>query len=364
MSLSKNTKNTRSVRFSRGKSTVIFVSVLIILIVPFVTHAGIFAFISDLFGGQRVSAESQVYIESKTDTNSESMSLLTSPISVDPSLKPSSQLAVVGDEALLPEVGPSTSAPDAIDNLNGQISVYTVRSGDTLSGIASMFDVSANTILWANDLTRSSTLKVGQTLVILPMSGVIHTVVKGDTLQTIAKKYTGDIDEIALFNDIKVTATLSVGDKIMIPDGEMSYSTRPSTVAGAASNPTEKLIVSAGGPSYDGYYQKPFLTGTKTQGLHGYNAVDYGMPVGSPIYAAASGVVLISKSSGYNGGYGDYIVIKHPNNTQTVYGHLSQPVVFAGQNVTQGQLIGYSGNTGKSTGAHLHFEVRGAKNPF
>jgi murein DD-endopeptidase MepM/ murein hydrolase activator NlpD len=147
----------------------------------------------------------------------------------------------------------------------------------------------------------------------------------------------------------------------MIPDGEVSSPLRPVT---SSNHPTEKLIVSAGGPAYDGYYMKPFIVGTKTQGLHGYNAVDYGMPVGSPIYAAAAGTVIISKSSGYNGGYGKYIVIEHQNSTQTLYGHLSNPIVSVGQSVIQGQLIGYSGNTGKSTGPHLHFEVRGAKNPF
>jgi murein DD-endopeptidase MepM/ murein hydrolase activator NlpD len=92
--------------------------------------------------------------------------------------------------------------------------------------------------------------------------------------------------------------------------------------------------------------------------------VDYGMPVGSPIYASAAGKVLIAKGSGWNGGYGDYIVIEHANGTQTVYGHMSTLAVSVGQSVVQGQLIGYSGNTGKSTGPHLHFEIRGAKNPF
>jgi murein DD-endopeptidase MepM/ murein hydrolase activator NlpD len=82
------------------------------------------------------------------------------------------------------------------------------------------------------------------------------------------------------------------------------------------------------------------------------------------LYAAAGGTVIISKNSGWNGGYGNYVVIQHPNKTQTVYGHMTTTVVSVGQAVTKGQLIGYSGNTGKSTGPHLHFEIRGAKNPF
>lgn len=331
-----------------------------LFMLPTITHAGVFSFITDIFSSQNASAQTEAFIES----NSQNMDLLEPAITPDLSINTQGELTVIGDSALLPEVGPSTLAPDVIDNSNGQISVYIVRAGDTFAGIAKMFDVSVNTILWANDLNRNSVLKTGQTLVILPMSGVIHTVASGDTLQSIAKKYNGDIAEISEFNDIKVNAKLVIGDKIMIPDGEVSFSTRPSVTSGSSKGQTAKLVASAGGPEYLGYYKKPFSVGTKTQGLHGYNGVDYGMPVGSPIYAAASGVVIIAKTSGYNGGYGLYVAIQHPNGTQTIYGHMSVVNVFVGQTVTQGQLLGYSGNTGKSTGPHLHFEIRGAKNPF
>jgi murein DD-endopeptidase MepM/ murein hydrolase activator NlpD len=109
-----------------------------------------------------------------------------------------------------------------------------------------------------------------------------------------------------------------------------------------------------------------------TQGLHGYNAVDIGTPIGTPIYAAATGQVIVARSSGWNGGYGNYIVISHDNGTQTLYAHLSQVLVSEGGSVAQGQTIGLSGNTGDvfpaptaahpNSGAHLHFEVRGAHN--
>ncbi len=102
----------------------------------------------------------------------------------------------------------------------------------------------------------------------------------------------------------------------------------------------------------------------RTQGIHGYNGVDLGASVGAPVRAAAGGTVMLSRSGGYNGGYGNYIVIKHPNGSQTLYAHLSSNAVAAGQVVTQGQTIGAVGNTGRSTGPHLHFEVRGGKNPF
>jgi murein DD-endopeptidase MepM/ murein hydrolase activator NlpD len=317
---------------------------------PTVSYAGFF---SNLFPGPIVSAQEETVIEATSQT----ISLPEPAVNFDPSvIKVETEVIIDGGEALLPEVGPSTAAPEAVDSSNGQISVYMVRSGDTLAEIAEMFDVSINTILWANDLTRSSILKTGQTLVILPITGVMHTVVSGDTLNTIAKKYGGDVDEIASFNDLKIAAKLVVGDKILIPDGQVSSSLRPSS--------SGSRLVTSGGPDLGNYYIKPFIGGRRTQGLHGYNAVDYGLSIGSPLYAAAGGTVLISKNSGWNGGYGNYVVIQHPNKTQTVYGHMNYTVVSTGQIVGQGQLIGYSGNTGKSTGPHLHLEVRGARNPF
>jgi murein DD-endopeptidase MepM/ murein hydrolase activator NlpD len=356
MTFNSKTIVNKGIWLSYRKSFLLSALILPLFIAPSVTHAGVISFISGLFSGQDASAQTESVIES----SSKDLLLPEPAINSDPVPKIITEAVIDGGEAVLAEVGPSNEAPDFIDNSNGQISVYTVRSGDTLAEIAEMFDVSVNTIRWANDLSSSASIKVGQNLVILPISGVMHTVVKGDTLNTIAKKYSGDIDEIAGFNDLKVNTFLAIGDKIMIPDGQVSSSLRPSSI----SNSTSRLINSAGGPSYEGYYMKPFIGGHKTQGLHGYNGVDYGMPVGTPLYAAAPGSVLISKSAGWNGGYGNYVVIKHPNGTQTVYGHMSGVIVSVGQNVVQGQLIGYSGNTGRSTGPHLHFEIRGAKNPF
>ncbi|MCK5059525.1 MAG: M23 family metallopeptidase, partial [Candidatus Pacebacteria bacterium] len=123
------------------------------------------------------------------------------------------------------------------------------------------------------------------------------------------------------------------------------------------------VVRSTSYPNYDGYYIKP-VNGRKSQGLHGYNAVDIAAPYGTPIVAAASGVVIISRATGWNGGYGGYVVISHNNGTQTLYAHMSSDIVSVGDVVQQGQVIGYVGSTGRSTGPHLHIEVRGARNPF
>ena len=261
---------------------------------------------------------------------------------------------------MVSESGPSGTLADIGDSVNtGQISKYVVRKGDTLSGIAKMFGVSTNTIVWAND---AKTLKEGQILIILPVSGTIHTVVKGDTLGSIAKKYKADSNEILQFNNLDSDSALVVGDSIIIPDGiegvtKVSGATVKSVTG---SNPYR----GGSGPYYPGYYIRPIVGGVKTQGLHGYNGVDLASSIGTPIMAAASGEVIISRSSGWNGGYGQYVVISHNNGTQTLYGHMSKNLVSDGEYVTQGQVIGLMGSTGKSTGPHVHFEVRGAKNPF
>lgn len=108
----------------------------------------------------------------------------------------------------------------------------------------------------------------------------------------------------------------------------------------------------------------PAPAGRVSQGIHGWNGIDSAAPSGSPVLAAASGTVIISRMGGWNGGYGNYIVIDHGDGTQTLYAHLSADSVSVGQKVSRGQQIGAVGRTGKATGFHLHFEVRGAKNPF
>ncbi|MBI4136411.1 MAG: peptidoglycan DD-metalloendopeptidase family protein [Candidatus Vogelbacteria bacterium] len=284
------------------------------------------------------------------------MFLLESDLALDPNWsRGGGEITVIDGSALEPEVGPLGTARDLKDlPASDRISIYVVRQDDTLSEIAEMFQVSVNTIIWANDLRRATDIKEGQLLVILPITGVRHIVVKGDTLQGIVKKYRADLEEIIRFNDLESDAALAVGTVIIIPDGEVS-------APAAAGQPR---FVRGGGPEYAGYYLRPIRGGVKTQGLHGYNGVDLAIAAGEPIYAAADGRVIISRSSGWNGGYGNYIVVKHDNGTQTLYAHNQSNIVSVNQAVVQGQVIGYIGSTGKSTGPHVHFEVRGAKNPF
>ena len=239
-----------------------------------------------------------------------------------------------------------------------QISWYIVQEGDTLSQVAGLFDVSVNTIVWANELNSNTDIHPGETLLILPISGVQHVVEKGDTLKSIAKTYGGDIDEIISYNNLTDDGTLTVGETVTVPGGAVA----DAYVAPAV---TDTKVATAPSKSVSGYFIHPVPGAVRTQGIHGYNAVDYGAPVGTPVRAAAGGSVILSRAGGgWNGGYGNYVVVDHPNGTQTLYAHLSKNAVWQGQRVVAGQVIGYVGNTGRSTGPHLHFEVRGATNPF
>lgn len=270
-------------------------------------------------------------------------------------------LATSGGSALISYSGPSGASGTATNiPPPDRISIYVVRPGDTLSEIADMFGVSVNTIIWANNLGSVRDAHPGDTLVILPISGIERTVVKSDTLTSLAKRYSADANEIAQYNGLDSAAPLEVGSTIIIPGGEIAVSTpRPRSSSGI-----REPYLGGSGSVQTGYYSNPVSGGTITQGLHGWNAVDIGAARGTPIHAAADGTVIVARNGGWNGGYGNYVVITHENGTQTLYSHMRHTIVSPGQSVSSGQTIGYVGKTGLATGPHLHFEVRGAANPF
>ena len=264
----------------------------------------------------------------------------------------------IQDSALVGTSNPVGSITCAV-NPYGQIFVYTVQSGDNPSSIAQSFGISLNTLLWANDIQNSRTIKIGERLVILPVSGVKYVVQAGDTIQSIAKKFKGDASDILSFNNLASNEKLAVGTEIIIPDGELTTISIPSASTGGGRF--------SGLPDLKGYWLRPIAGGRKTQGIHGYNGVDLSSGCREPIFASAAGTVLLAKDGGWNAGYGKYIVMLHPNGVQTLYAHLQQLFAQTGEDVSQGQPIASEGNTGNTrgaTGCHVHFEIRGARNPF
>lgn len=239
-----------------------------------------------------------------------------------------------------------------------QINTYTVQEGDTLSFIASDYGVSVDTIIWANNLKNANDLRLGQELKIPPISGVVHLVRKGDTIDSIAKKYSADKDRIISFNNLAPDGRdIQIDDEIIVPDGKIAPQKKPSTEQPTSAKRFAYL------PNLSGYFLIP-TSGFNWGRIHGRNGIDIANSCGTPIYAAADGSITAAKASGYNGGFGKYIKIGHPNGTETLYAHASQILVAVGQYITKGQEIALIGTTGRSTGCHLHFEVHGAKNPL
>lgn len=341
-----------------NKITIVAIATVCYLSQPKMVEAGIFSALTEL-GGDKVSAKS-IDISS---SNSQDMFLLEAPANSDLNPNKSDKQPILAfGNALSAEIGPQGTVSDIESRVSNEISIYTVRKGDSISSIADMFDVSINTIIWANELGRNTSLSEGQTLVILPISGIKYTVKKGDTIKGIVFRYKADLDEVLQYNDLTLSSPLIVGATIVIPDAEPSYVEAPKTIKTKV--PTNKAH-DTNGPFYPGYFIRPIAGGYKSQGLHGYNGVDLAAPVGTPIRASAGGKVISSISNGsWNGGYGNYVIIAHDNGTKTLYAHTQKNFVKVGDIVEQGEMIAKIGVTGKTTGPHVHFEIRGAKNPF
>ncbi len=288
------------------------------------------------------------------------------------------------------------------EELNKKLKYYTVLKGDTVSGIARKFEISQNTLIWENNI-KNNKLKIGQELTILPVNGFRYEIKKGDTLSSIAKKYGISIDEIKKYNEVSDKG-LKIGEKIILPGAKkekvLAKKTKKkknssfkevknasSGVMGLAGDGNvQKYVKRRGIVPYNkgafinvpkrvpgrykytktdyGYFTHPAPGSTRTQGIHGWNAIDMAAPIGSNIYAAADGVVIKASSGGWGGGYGTYVMIKHPNGLVTMYAHNSKLLVQKGEKVKKGQVIAKMGSTGRSTGSHVHFEVRGGYNPF
>jgi len=325
---------------------------ILVIALPISVQAGFF---SKLFSNNEAE---QTVERAKQNLSAIDTPLLTALQNPNPMGARGGADIVVDDNVVLVSTGPVGADVIAEQKTNsGEIRVYTVREGDSLSQVAEMFGVTANTIMWANDINRANEIRPGDTLVILPIVGVQHEVKKGDTMGTIAKKYEGNIEEILSYNQLTSADQLSLGDTIIIPGGAMHAA--PVKVARSASP-----VSVSGASSVASSFMHPAPGSVKTQGVHGYNAVDLAGALGSTVRAAAAGEVIVSKRSGWNGGYGQYVVIRHGDGTQTLYAHLSSNSVGVGAYVSAGETIGGMGNTGRSTGTHLHFEVRGTRNPF
>ena len=253
-------------------------------------------------------------------------------------------------------VGENVFQTDISQKPRDKVITYTVQKGDTISTIAQKFGISENTIKWENALTGDS-LSVGDTLDILPVSGIAYKVQSGDTVYSIAKKYATDAQKIVdfPFNDFANPETFSLvtGQILVVPDG-----VKPSE------QPYYKpQVYLAQGPS-----TTTFSSGGYTWPVHGivsqfaswyHMALDIAAPYGSPIVAAKSGVVSSISVGSWDYGYGNDVIIDHGDGYKSLYSHMESVNVSPGQSVVGGStIIGWIGLTGRTTGPHVHFEIR------
>lgn len=253
----------------------------------------------------------------------------------------------------------ATTESDGIETIvsekvRDKVKIYKVEEGDTVASIAKKFGVDEDTIRWQNNLVKDK-IKVGQTLEILPVTGIAHKTVKGDTVYSISKKYDSSAQAVVDFpfntfsND--ETFELAIGQIVIVPDG-----VRP---AEAAISPRIRQITpDAGSVVASGSFVWP-AQGTISQNFSWYHpGLDIANRAAPNVLAADAGVVTYAGCLSY--GYGCHVIINHGNGYTTLYGHLQQIYVKVNQTIARGSAVGKMGSTGRSTGIHLHFEV--AKN--
>ena len=257
---------------------------------------------------------------------------------------------------------------------------YTIESGDSLYGIANKFGLEPETILWANYnvlYDDAHNISVGDELIIPPDDGIYVEWKDSDQLQRLADRYRVELQDVlaAPVNKLDITKPeIKAGDFILFPGGyRETQAFNPIVYEYSPNSGVKKVIAGPGGCQWDyrAYGSGGFIWPTASHSLvgndfgAGHMGVDLATVEGGPIYAADGGTVVYAGA--ISGGYGIMVMIDHGTGYQSLYAHLSGVAVGCGQGVSQGQLIGYGGSTGNSTGPHLHFEVRyggGYVNPW
>jgi murein DD-endopeptidase MepM/ murein hydrolase activator NlpD len=300
--------------------------------------------------------------------------LYRKPVVIEASEAPLDTLIVSENDLIAANTSLDTLVPK--DRGRRSVEEYIVKNGDTISSIASYYQISTESILWANDMNKNDYIKPGDVLDIPPGNGVVITVKSGDTLASLAKKYDAVEQAIADDNWLEYPFTLTKGQVLFIPDGSMPVVTvaKPTYASNYTTGSSYTVTnVGTADPNVGKFLSWPVQggAGVISQYYRGYyhRGVDIASRALPNIVAPASGTIIFAGcapgcycpalGSTYGGsGYAWSIQIDHGNGYTTWYGHLSNIYVRSGQSVTKGQVIGKMGSTGRSTGPHLHWELR------
>ncbi len=259
-----------------------------------------------------------------------------------------------------------------------QLNTYAVVAGDTLFGIALKFGLRPETILWSNYETLKDNpdlLSVGQKLTIPPENGLIVQVERGDTIEGLARRFGVPAERIVKepLNGLRdINQLLQIGQRIFVPGGEREtviwQVPKLVEVRRSTSGVRVYRVGKCGEVAIPPLGSGNFLWPANRRYLSGYNfssvhpGIDIAGRLGEPIYASDAGTVIYAgyslNAAGRPVGYGQYVVLDHGNGYQTLYAHASQLFVRCGQQVQRGQVIAAIGSVGRSTGPHLHYEIR------
>jgi murein DD-endopeptidase MepM/ murein hydrolase activator NlpD len=259
-----------------------------------------------------------------------------------------------------------------------QLNTYAVVAGDTLFGIALKFGLRPETILWSNYETLKDNpdlLSVGQKLTIPPENGLIVQVERGDTIEGLARRFGVPAERIVKepLNGLRdINQLLQIGQRIFVPGGEREtviwQIPKLVEVRRSTSGVRVYRVGKCGEVAIPPLGSGNFLWPANRRYLSGYNfssvhpGIDIAGRLGEPIYASDAGTVIYAgyslNAAGRPVGYGQYVVLDHGNGYQTLYAHASQLFVRCGQQVQRGQVIAAIGSVGRSTGPHLHYEIR------
>lgn len=228
-----------------------------------------------------------------------------------------------------------------------EYSEYEIKDGDNLSSLSKRIGANLDTIVSVNKMSNANRLRPGQKILIPNRNGLLYTVKQNETLEDISDKYDIPMSRIVSFNKIDPSENIKAGIDIFLPGARYTLDERIERFGQIFSIPITFIRRVS---SLFGYRNDP-MSGSRTR----HTGVDLPGALNTPVFAARKGIVIYA---GYSGGYGNLVIVRHDKSYTTYYGHLNSIAVKEGQSVGVGTMIGRMGSTGKSTGNHLHFEIR------